>query len=191
MQGNEIAGRRSNFVHTTIGILTNEFSSYNDVSQILHTIKHTHDLADLPSKSNYLMERPKISAQNSVFEKVYNDRVVVLEKDDALKLLLKTFLEIQGLKYEEIQDLQQLNNMEIPPAIIIIDLSEDDSAYSLENCKRIRENAFFNNSKIIATSVLHDKELILSTGADLYLPKPYELPNLLTWINFFIKEFNQ
>ena len=38
--------------------------------------------------------------------------------------------------------------------------------------------------------IIHDKELVLNTGADLYLPKPYEIPNLIKWVNEFIKEFN-
>ncbi len=49
----------------------------------------------------------------------------------------------------------------------------------------------FKNTKIIVTSVIHDKELVLNTGADLYLPKPYEIPNLIKWVDGLIKEFNK
>ena len=66
LHGDEQAGRRCDFMHTTIGIVTNEFKEYNDVQQILASLVNIHSIANLPSKSNYLMERAKISAQDSI-----------------------------------------------------------------------------------------------------------------------------
>ena len=66
MQGDEFAGRRSNFVHTTIGIVNNELIQYKDSSQLLGALLRIHKLADLPAKSNYLIERPSITAEDSV-----------------------------------------------------------------------------------------------------------------------------
>jgi len=189
MRGDEIAGRRSNFVHTTIGIVTSEFKEYNDFSQVLNALTETHNLAELYTKSNYLIERPQISAQNSVSEKIFNNKVLVIEKDDALRVLLKAFLEIQGFEYLETGEFIDLQ--ESPPAIIILDAGNVEEQEGLEICRKIKENNNFKNTKIIVTSIIHDKELILSSGADLYLPKPYELPGLLKWIDFFIKEVNQ
>ena len=60
----------------------------------------------------------------------------------------------------------------------------------LDICKNLKSDKRFENTKIIVTSVLHDKELILDAGADLYLPKPYELLTLMYWIKIFIKEVN-
>ena len=54
----------------------------------------------------------------------------------------------------------------------------------------IKQKEELKNSKIIVTSIIHDKELVLNTGADLYLPKPYEIPQLIKWVDSFIKEFN-
>lgn len=189
MRGDETAGRRSNFVHTTIGIVTNEFINYGDVSQVLNAMIDTHNLAEIYTKSNYLVERPKISAENSVTEKIYNKKVLVMEKDEALKLLLKTFLEIQGFEY--IENGEIFDEEQTAPAIVILDAGSAENKEGLEICRKIKENKKFNKTKIIVTSIVHDKELILSSGADLYLPKPYELIKLSKWIDFFIKEFNQ
>ena len=52
----------------------------------------------------------------------------------------------------------------------------------IELCKKIRQNSDFDKTKLIVTSILHDKELILTAGADLYIPKPYEISNLIKWV---------
>ena len=50
MRGDEIAGRRSNFVHTTIGIITNEFVQYKDSNMLMSSLLHIHKLAEMPAK---------------------------------------------------------------------------------------------------------------------------------------------
>ncbi len=173
MRGDEFAGRRSNFVHTTIGVVTNEFIEYKDTTQLMNSLIEIHGMADLPSKSNYLIERPRISAENSV-KNVINNKVVIIEEDDAMSLLLTTILDMQG--YEVIKTLD-----DTVPALVIIDAGTN--LKGLEICKKLRENADFDKTKIIVTSTLHDKELVLNTGADLYIPKPYEISNIIKWVN--------
>ena len=36
--------------------------------------------------------------------------------------------------------------------------------------------------KIIFSTTVQDKKNILSLGADLYLPKPYDITTLLNWV---------
>ena len=71
MKGDEFAGRRSNFVHTTIGIITNEFIQYKDPGRLLNSLIQIHHMANLNSKSNYLIERPQITAEISRLTKKY------------------------------------------------------------------------------------------------------------------------
>ncbi len=185
MRGDEIAGRRSNFVHITIGVVSNEFNDYNEISQTLNSLIHTKNLAEIHTKSNYLIERPKITTTDIINPKIYNNKIFVFENDEASKLLLKTFIEIQGFELTE-----NIENETIP-ALFIIDAGHNDETTGLNFCKTIKQNEKFAKSKIIVTSTIHDKEMILSAGADLYLPKPYELTNLQKWVDIFIKEFNR
>ena len=184
MQGDEFAGRRSNFVHTTIGIVTNEFIQYKDSSQLIHALVQIHKLADLPSKSHYLIERPRISAENAI-ENEINNKIFIIEPDEAMNLLLTTILNLQGYDAEVINDFSALKNK--IPALIILDAGDLDSLKGLELCKKIRQNPDFNRTKLIVTSILHDKELILNTGADLYIPKPYEISGLIKWIETLLR----
>ncbi|MBQ8167955.1 response regulator [bacterium] len=182
MQGDEYAGRRSEFVHTTIGIVTNEFNKFDDITQLVNSLVQTRNMACISSKSNYLIERPKISAENAVVQKEYNRKISIIETDEAMKLLLKTILELQGFEIVEKENL---------PAVIILDAGDIETQEGLNTCKELKNNEFFINTKLIVTSVFHDKETILNCGADLYLPKPYELPHLIKWVETFVKEFNQ
>ena len=179
MRGDEIAGRRSNFVHTTIGIITNEFVQYKDSNMLMSSLLHIHKLADMPAKSNYLIERPCISAENSINNEV-NNKVIIIENDEAMTLLLNTILDLQG--YEVTVSNSYDTSIETIPALIILDAGNIDSLKGVEICKKIRQNPNFDKTKIIMTSIYHDKELILNAGADLYIPKPYEIPNLIKWI---------
>ena len=183
MQGDEFAGRRSNFVHTTIGIVNNELIQYKDSSQLLGALLRIHKLADLPAKSNYLIERPSITAEDSI-DNEFNNKIYILEKDEAMSILLTTILSIQGYDVKVVNDIQ---DEDISPALIILDAGNIEDLEGLELCKKIRQNTNFDKTKIIVTSILHDKELILSAGADLYIPKPYEISNLIKWVEKLIK----
>lgn len=179
MRGDEIAGRRSNFVHTTIGIITNEFVQYKNSNMLMSSLLHIHKLADMPAKSNYLIERPCISAENSIDNEV-NNKVIIIENDEAMTLLLNTILDLQG--YEVTVSNSYDTSIDTIPALIILDAGNIDSLKGIEICKKLRQDPNFDKTKIIMTSIYHDKELILNAGADLYIPKPYEIPNLIKWI---------
>ena len=189
MQGDETAGCRANFVHSTIGVITNEFTKYKDTAQIMNTLIQVHKMADVPLRSNYLMERPKLSGNDSILEKEYNNKILIFESDEALSVLLNTILKLQGYEPEIISKytLPQENDT---PALIIIDAGDLEKKNGLNLCYTIKQQEKFKNSKIIVTSIIHDKELVLNTGADLYLPKPYDIPILIKWVNEFIKDYN-
>ena len=187
MKGDNQAGRRSNFVHTTIGVVTNEFIKHKDASQLFNALVQTHKLAKMPSKSNYLIERPKIAGETTDDIKA-NNRILISEKDEALTILLKTILDLQGYEVVVMQDCAKISELEEPPALIILDAGEVETLEGIAHCKSLKSDTKFAGSKIILTSVLHDKELILNCGADLYLPKPYELSTLIKWVDTLLKE---
>ena len=178
MRGDDIAGRRSNFVHTTIGVVTNEFIQYKDSNGLIHSLMQIHRMADLPSKSNYLIERPRITAENAVEDEI-NNRIFIIEEDEATRVLLTTILELQGYDVSAVDNLSSTN---IVPALIILDAGDTESMKGLEICKELRQNSDYDRTKLIVTSAIHDKEMILNAGADVYIPKPYEISSLIKWV---------
>lgn len=176
MRGDEYAGRRSNFVHATIGVVTNEFVKYSNSAQLMTALNQIHKMADLPNKSNYLIERPKISAIDAT-EVVENRKVFIIEEDEAMVLLLKTIFDLQGYEISTKEDV---------PALIILDSGE--KLKGIELCRQYRNNPKYDKTKIIMTSISHDKERILSAGADLYIPKPYEISSLIKWAEVLLAD---
>ena len=190
LQGDEFAGKRANFVHFTISAITNENKEYQTTEQIINTLAQLNAMADLPNKSNYLIDRPKISAQDSVQDPVYNNNIMIFETDDALSTLLSTILNIQGYQTKVIEEYEIPENIQAP-ALIIVDAGNIEKQNGLNLCYKLKSTQEFKNTKIIVTSIIHDKELVLNTGADLYLPKPYEISNLIKWVDNLIREYNK
>jgi len=197
LQGDERAGRRSEFVFTTIGVVTNEFKKYTTVQEVMSSLIQVHNLAKKPSGSSYAIERPRIGAMGAILEKEFNNKIWVLEEDEALSLLLATTIGLEGYEVESLNDIQTIGTLtssdisfSVTPAVVVIDAGCVETMFGLGICKTLKEDARFMNTKIIVTSVLHDKEMVLDSGADLYLPKPYELLTLMHWIKTFVKEVN-
>lgn len=189
MSGDDVAGRRADFVHTTIGIVTNKFYKYKNPEQLLGALSQIHNMADVPTKSNYLMERPKITGENSIAEESFNKKVLIIEPDESMTLLLNTILGIQGYEAETVPDRETAEN--ISPAVVILDAGSADELAGIEICKNLKKLDNYKNTKFIMTSIIHDKELILNSGADLYIPKPYDMAMLIKWVETFIREYNR
>ena len=189
LQGDEFAGKRVNFVHFTISGISNETSTFKNCNQIMTLLQQLNSMANLPNKSNYIIDRPKITSESSVTEKEYNNQIYIYENDEALSTLLHTILTLQGytVKIMSSYDFPVKCNI---PALLIIDAGDLEKKNGLNLCHCIKKDENLCKSKIIVTSIIHDKELVLNTGADLYLPKPYEIPSLIKWVDSLVKEFN-
>lgn len=187
IQGNEYAGKRGDFVSISIGGISSEFSNYDKVEAILKDLLYTNSLAKNPDKSSYLIQRPKISTPNSVLKKEQNKKILIIEEDTSMQILLSETLKLEG--YETTLPEMIMDFNEYKPAIIILDAGSSNDETGIKLCKHLKNKKL--NSKIIVTSNSHDKESILSAGADFYLPKPYEISTLLKWVNYFMKEVNE
>ena len=188
-QGDSQPGMRSEFVHTTVGIVPVSGKYYDDTNEVLSDLINIHSLAKLPSKSNYLMERTKISAADAVSKRDYNNRILIIEKDDSMKLLLSTVLNLQGYETKTISEFKQINTDYIP-AVIVLDAGSNEERAGLDICRLIKESHMLYNTKVVVTSVFHEKETVLKSGADLYVPKPYEISDMIKWIEQLVKEVN-
>lgn len=180
LRSDDEAGQRVDFVSVLVSVISSEFDTYTNPEHLINKMRRIKPLAKLPSKSNYIVDRPKISGETDKL--VYNNKIVILEKDEAMELLLRTTLELQG--YDVMTEVEN----DTIPAIFIIDTG--DNMDKLDLCSKIKANSLFINSKIIVTSNQHNKSTILNTGADLYLPKPYEISSLIKWVEYFMKDSN-
>lgn len=179
IKGENLIERRVEFVYILAGGMELNEKITPDI--VIEQLKQIKSNAKLPVGSNYAIKRLQLTGEGSIVTKKYNKTIFIFEEDESLKLLLRTTLELQG--YDVIE-----NNLQEIPAVAII-----DAGNNLENLPlvtKIKSKQEFINTRVIITSAKHNKSAILNTKADLYLPKPFEIADLLNWANVFIQEVN-
>ena len=192
MRGDDEAEDKISLMSTSIGIISNHHKKYFDVKEVISSLISTHKLAQYKSGSNYVMECPKIGAENAVEEKVENQNILIMEPDDALSILLEATALMQGYSVKVVNDFKSLfiAMQDFEPAVIILDAGNSETLEGLEICRKLKFETQNLKSNIIFTTTIHDKEMVLNAGADLYLPKPYELSVMFGWIKKFKENYN-
>lgn len=170
------AGMRGNFVSILVGGILDNYDLISTEELLLEKLFALKKIAKIPKGSNYAIDRIKLAGENSVITPKINRRIYIQEPDEALSLLLRTTLELQGYEIQNELDF----NSEEQPRVIIIDSADDMSG--LDICRDLKSRLNFVNTKIIVTSTTREKFAILDAGADLYLPKPYEITDLIKWV---------
>ena len=181
VKGERYAERRVELVYILAGGLEVDYSKSETPEELIEHLRRIKSMAKLPTGSNYAIERLQLTGLGSVVTKEFNKKIYICEEDSALSLLLRTSLELQG--YDISCDLEQ-----DVPAVVIIDAG--DKLENLGFIQKLKQNRNFVNTRLIVTSSKHNKSAILNTKADLYLPKPYEIADLLYWVDTFMKEVN-
>ncbi len=181
LKGERYAGMRANFVSILAGGIIEGFGLISSVDGLIERLMEVKKLAKIPNGSNYVIERAKLTASDSVTENILNKAVYIKEKDDSLRYLIRTALELQGYDVQEELDFESSKQ----PSIVVID--SGDGLSELEYLQYIKTQQNFVNTKFIVTSTIHDKTTVLNSGADLYLPKPYEISDLIRWVEYFLK----
>lgn len=181
LKGDREAGMRANFVSILVAGIVENYEMITSTEALLERLYSIKKIAKIPNGSNYTIDRLKLSGENSIRIPSLNNSIFIKENDEALTLLIRTTLELQGYNIIDSIDIASTQQ----PNILILDSNDDLSG--LDFCKKLKENSNFINSKIIVTTSVHDKTAVLDSGADLYLPKPYEISDLIRWIEYFIK----
>lgn len=193
LHGDDLAENKVNLVSTSIGVISNMYKKYSDIKQVINSLVSTHKLAKYKTCSSYVIERPKISADNAVEEKEYNNNILIAEPDEALSILLEATARLQGYNVRVINEFEDifLSISDFNPAVIILDAGNSETLKGLEICRKLKFETQNLKSNIIFTTTIHDKEMVLNAGADLYLPKPYELSVIFGWIKKFNENYNE
>lgn len=192
MHGDDEAEDKVNLVSTSIGVISNKYKQYSDLKQVISSLISTHKLAKYKTGSMYVVERPELSAENAVEDQELNNNILIAEPDEALSILLEATARLQGYNVQIVNEFDEIFSAleTFNPAIIILDAGNSETLKGLEICRKLKFETINLKSNIIFTTTIHDKELVLNAGADLYLPKPYELSVMFGWIKKFYENYN-
>ncbi|MCD7879367.1 MAG: response regulator [Candidatus Gastranaerophilales bacterium] len=193
LHGDDSAEDKINLVSTSIGVISNKYKKYENIKQIVNSLISTHKLAKYKSGSAYVIERPKIGAENAVEVKKQNNNILIAEPDEALSVLLEAAARLQGYNVKAVYEFDDIIQAvyDFNPSVIILDAGSSENLKGLEICRNLKFETQNIKSNIIFTTTIHDKEMVLNAGADLYLPKPYELSVIFGWIKKFNEHYNE
>lgn len=189
INGDEKAGVRIPLVSTSIGIISNQYRTYNSYQEAINLALKVHKLAKLHPGSSWISDRPKIAGEDSIYSAVNaQKKILIVEKDAALAYLLTTTIEMQGYLVETTSNPDEAYQLLVNfnPDLILLGIDEKDSDKDLEICQLIKADKKYHHIKVVLSTIIHDKERALNAGADLYLPKPYDLVTLYSWITKFL-----
>ncbi len=121
-------------------------------------------------------------------------RILIVEDEEALNLLLRYNLESEGFAVDVVErgDEAETRVSENPPDLIVLDWMLPGVS-GIEICRRLRAKDETKNIPILMlTARGEETERVrgLSTGADDYVVKPFSLPELLARVQALLRRSN-
>lgn len=185
---NEQISRRVPFVSLSIGISSSETHPHKNYLSAFTQASDMKQLAHGGYGSRWMSETKRLTGTitNDVHRK---KRILIVESDGALAYLLKTTLEMQGYILEIALNAEEAKQYMTDEAIdlVLVDPLLHGEPHGLALCEWIRQQESLKALRVISISTLHDREKALNAGADVYLPKPFELSSLFNWVDYFLK----
>ncbi|MCA9806994.1 MAG: response regulator [Cyanobacteria bacterium HKST-UBA06] len=186
---NENVSMRVPFVCLSIGINTSENRLHRGYQSVFNSVIEMKNLAKAAYGSNWTSERLKLTGDVKLVPQRIQ-RILVVEADAAMAFLLKSTLEMQGYEI-----LVAVNEQEAQATIgeteidmVLMDpIMQGNPEEGWGFIQWLRSNDVTRDLVVICISSLHDRDQALNAGADLYLPKPFELSSLFTWVEHFLK----
>lgn len=186
---NEQISQRVPFVCLSIGVVTSENKLFKNYMSVFGSSIELKNLAKGKYGSNWASERIKLTGQVITESERLRRKILIVESDAAMAFLLKSTLEMQGYQVETCISHSEAHVFLEHDVVdlLLMDPSAHGSMQGWDLCKWIREQEPLKDINIICISSIHDREQALGSGADLYLPKPFELSSLFTWVDKFLK----
>ena len=155
----------------------------NDYREILNRLFELIKLCKNSNSSTYIIDRIKLKGE--VQEQEEKNKVLILEPDCALSYLLENVCQMNNINVKislnENDFMESYKNFK--PNVVLLDWGSKNETISLEIAKKISKD----DVKLIFSSSFLNKKEILKAGADLYIPKPYEINTMIDWIKKFLK----
>ncbi len=185
---NESISQRVPFVCLSMGIVTSENKLFRNYMSVFSSSVEMKNIAKGNYGSNWVSERLKLTGSITA-DADRLKKILIVEEDAALAFLLKSTLEMQGYHVETcINHSEAKSSLEKERAdMLLFDPAIPGLFKGWDLCQWIRQTEGLKLMHIICMSSIHDREQALNAGADLYLPKPFELSSLFTWVDRFLK----
>ena len=181
--------RRVSLVSISIGVTAKGRRNFSSALELLQVARDMRYLAKSKKGSDWVSDRLRLTADEpSIKEK--RIKILVIEPDASMSLLLKDTLEMEGyfvdVAHSTDEAWSMINNWQPELILLEVDVVSDgfDGWGLTRKIKQVPELA---GTWIIMTTKNPDHNKALESGADLYLPKPYELQVLFSEIRYLLR----
>lgn len=195
--------RRVPLISIAVGIVSSinrRFQSYVD---ILTTSRDYRYLAKRQPGSSWVSDssakqqggrmpgrgRRVQASQESLAQRA--SRILVIEPDGAMACLLQETLSLEGYLVEvtsSADEAFELLRRDSRPDLILLESNlADRQMDGWKLCRTLKEDKKFASIWLVMATSHPDQLLALEAGADLYLPKPFDMPSLLTEVNLLLR----
>lgn len=181
------ASRRVPLMHLAMGIAKGMAGSipYETHKAALTAAMDLKAMARHNAKSHWVSDTLKLTGSSNTHFRIPTaiPEIVVIESDEAMAYLLKTTLEMQHYNVTTAHTVEQAWQVirQKQPTLVLMDALINEVEVGWQLCTDIKHHA--PNTHIVFLSSIHDREKALSAGADLYLPKPFEMLSLFSSVD--------
>jgi DNA-binding response OmpR family regulator len=182
----EKVSRRVGLLSLSIGIVSAQTHPYDSYQGAFTGATVMKNLARTRPGNSWMVEKFQLTGQQQVCSSE-KANILIVESDAALAYLLQATLEMENYEVDAVSSSTEaeahLANK--PYHLVLMDSLINGEAIGWQLCQRIKAQQ--PDIFIIFLSTLHDRDQALGAGADFYLPKPFELVPLFSWIHRLLR----
>ena len=181
--------RRVPLISIAIGIVDSTKRRFQSYVDILTAARDARYHAKQHLDSFWVLDRPEEHMITGEIEETFEitqrtSRILVVEPDGAMACLLQETLALEGYIVDvtsSADDALEMVNADPHPDLILLESTLSDrqmDGWSL--CKALKQDDELSKIWVVMATSHPDQSRALEAGADLYLPKPFDMPSLLT-----------
>ncbi len=181
--------RRVPLVSISIGVTAKGRRNFLSAVEILQVARDMRYLAKSKIGSDWVSDRLRLATNESTKDEK-RIKILVVEPDASMSLLLSDTLEMEGYVVEIAHSTDEawnlINNWR--PELILLETDVTPVGFDgWELTNKIKQDPNLAGIWLIMTTKNSDHNKALESGADLYLPKPFELQILFSEIRYLLR----
>jgi DNA-binding response OmpR family regulator len=196
--------RRVPLISVAIGIVDSTKRRFQSYVDVLTSARDARDLAKEKLESCFVLDdQPREEIRTgSTFatrkievrkteETISTGRILVVEPDGAMACLLQETLSLEGYTVEvtsSADDALTMARFEPHPDLILLESNLSDRKMDgWKLCSVLKSDETLCKIWVVMATSHPDQSKALEAGADLYLPKPFDIPSLLNELSLLLK----
>lgn len=192
--------RRVPLISIAVGIVSSTVRKFQSYVDVLTTARDYRYLAKQKQGSCWISDRnidevakPEPQSDKKLTEALgtIKTRILVVEPDGAMACLLQETLSLEGYMVQvtsSADDAFELARYQPHPDLILLESTLTGRKLDgWKLCRALKSDEELSKIWVVMATSHPDQSLALEAGADLYLPKPFDMPSLLNEVSLLLR----